>query len=117
EAAQRTEQLRTALVDAMAHELKTPLTSIKAATTSLLANPDQSATARTELLQVADEEADRLKELIDSSLEMAQLDSSNLQIHAESTDVSEVTRAAVSARRASIDGRDVHIDAGPATLR
>ena len=43
EAARRSEQLRTTLIDAMAHEFKTPLTSIKAATTSLLANPGQTA--------------------------------------------------------------------------
>src|SRR5436853_1588966 len=43
EAARQSEQLRTTLIDAMAHEFKTPLTSIKAATTSLLANPGQPA--------------------------------------------------------------------------
>lgn len=117
EAAQRTEQLRTALVDAMAHELKTPLTSIKAATTSLLANPDQSAENRAELLQVADEEADRLKELIDGSLEMARLDASKLEIRAEQTDVVELARDAVAARRAIIDGRCVEIAAGVPVLR
>ncbi len=40
EAARQSEQLRTTLIDAMAHEFKTPLTLIKAATTSLLAYPD-----------------------------------------------------------------------------
>ena len=43
EAARRSEQLRTTLLDALAHEFKTPLTSIKAATTSLLANPGSAA--------------------------------------------------------------------------
>ncbi len=42
EAARQSEQLRTTIIDAMAHEFKTPLTSIKAVTTSLLASPDQS---------------------------------------------------------------------------
>ena len=39
EAAQQNEKLRTTLVDAMAHDLKTPLTSVIAATTALLADP------------------------------------------------------------------------------
>jgi len=56
EAVRQSEQLRTALIDAMAHELKTPLTSIKAATTALLASPDQPPESRTELLKIADEE-------------------------------------------------------------
>ena len=46
EAARESEQLRTTLIDAMAHEFKTPLTSIKAATTSLLSNPEQPAENR-----------------------------------------------------------------------
>ena len=43
EAARQSEQLRTTLIDAMAHEFKTPLTSIRAATTSLLASTRRSA--------------------------------------------------------------------------
>ena len=57
EAARQSEKLRTTLIDAMAHEFKTPLTLIKAATTSLLANPDISRENRREQLTIADEEA------------------------------------------------------------
>ena len=67
EAARQTEKLRTTLLDAMGHELKTPLTSVIAATTSLLANPDQPAGSRTELINIADEEAKHLRELIDDN--------------------------------------------------
>ncbi len=87
EAARRSAQLRTALLDAMAHEFKTPLTSIKAATTALLDNPAQDAESRTELLRIADEETDHLGGLIDDSLEMAQLDTGPFEIHRESIDV------------------------------
>jgi two-component system sensor histidine kinase KdpD len=48
EAAKKSEQLRTTLLDAMAHEFKTPLTSVMAATTALLANPEQPAESRTQ---------------------------------------------------------------------
>ena len=58
EAARQSEQLRTTLIDAMAHEFKTPLTLIKAATTSLLANPNVPTESRQEQLTIADEEAD-----------------------------------------------------------
>ncbi len=87
EAARRSAQLRTALLDAMAHEFKTPLTSIKAATTALLDNPAQDAASRTELLRIADEEADHLGGLIDDSLEMAQLDAGQFEIHRQPVDV------------------------------
>ena len=54
EAARQSEQLRTTLIDAMAHEFKTPLTLIKAATTSLLANPDIPVENRKEQLATAE---------------------------------------------------------------
>src|SRR6202011_2334205 len=74
EAARQSEQLRTTLIDAMAHEFKTPLTLIKAATTSLLANPNESTENRKEQLTIADDEAEHLRELIDNAVEMARLD-------------------------------------------
>jgi two-component system, OmpR family, sensor histidine kinase KdpD len=81
EAARQSEQLRTTLIDAVAHEFKTPLTLIKAATTSLLANPDISRDNRTEQLTIADEEAEHLRELIDDAIELARLDTARIEIH------------------------------------
>jgi K+-sensing histidine kinase KdpD len=60
EAARQSEQLRTTLIDAMAHEFKTLLTLIKAATTSLLANPDIPPENRKEQLTIADERSPAL---------------------------------------------------------
>jgi two-component system sensor histidine kinase KdpD len=74
EAARQSEQLRTALIDGMAHEFKTPLTLIKPATTSLLANPDIPTENRKGQLTIADEEAEHLRALIDDAIEMARLD-------------------------------------------
>src|SRR5664279_4983111 len=65
EAARQSEKLRTTLLDAMAHEFKTPLTSVMAATISLRSNPDQPPKSRAELVKIADEEVRHLKELID----------------------------------------------------
>ena len=38
----QSEELKSTLLDAIAHEFKTPLTSIKAVTTDLLSNPEES---------------------------------------------------------------------------
>ncbi|HVZ19655.1 MAG TPA: ATP-binding protein [Vicinamibacterales bacterium] len=67
EALQRNEQLKAALLDALTHNLRTPLTSIKASVTALLAGiPDGlSPEGRFELLQVIDEETDRLNRFIE----------------------------------------------------
>jgi two-component system sensor histidine kinase KdpD len=109
EAAQRSEQLRTILLDAMAHEFKTPLTSIKAATTSLLAHPDQPLNARQELLSIADEEAEHLSVLIDDAVEMARLDSEHIDLHREPVIVPDLIREAAASVQPAIDARKVNI--------
>jgi two-component system sensor histidine kinase KdpD len=109
EASRQTEELRTVLIDAMAHEFKTPLTSIMAATTSLLDNPGQPEESRAQLIKIADEEARRLRELIDNTLEMARLDSSNIQVHEEASNLGEIVREAINELRGEIDDRPVEV--------
>jgi two-component system, OmpR family, sensor histidine kinase KdpD len=111
EAARRSEQLRTTLIDAMAHEFKTPLTSIRAATTSLLSLPEQPIEARTELLEVADEEARHLQSLIDDAVDMARLESDHIQIRRELTDPKELIEDVVASLHTQIDNRPVEIRA------
>jgi len=71
EAARRNEQLKAALLDALTHNLRTPLTSIKAAVTALIRSgtwspmSELSSEGRRELLQVIDEESDRLNSFIE----------------------------------------------------
>jgi K+-sensing histidine kinase KdpD len=71
EAARRNEQLKSALLDALTHNLRTPLTAIKAAVTALIgagtwhSGSPLPAEGRRELLQVIDEESDRLNRFIE----------------------------------------------------
>jgi K+-sensing histidine kinase KdpD len=71
EAARRNEQLKSALLDALTHNLRTPLTAIKAAVTAIIGagvwapESELSSEGRRELLQVIDEESDRLNRFIE----------------------------------------------------
>src|SRR5206468_12112386 len=71
EAARRNEQLKAALLDALTHNLRTPLTAIKAAVTALIGvevwrvGSELSSEGHRELLQVIDEESDRLNRFIE----------------------------------------------------
>lgn len=70
EAARRNEQLKSALLDALTHNLRTPLTAIKASVTALLSigGTDLGALSwdnRRDLLKVIDEESDRLNLFIE----------------------------------------------------
>ncbi len=109
EAAKQSEKLRTTLLDAMAHEFKTPLTSVMAATTSLLAHPDQPRESRQELLKIADQEVKHLKELIEDAVEMGRLDSGNIEVLIEPSNVAEIVREVVAAMEPEIDTRAVKV--------
>src|SRR5262249_13165503 len=70
EAARRNEALKAALLDALTHNLRTPLTAIKAAVTALLRSgmrrePELTLEGRMELLDVINEETDRLNRFIE----------------------------------------------------
>jgi two-component system, OmpR family, sensor histidine kinase KdpD len=109
EAARRSEQLRTALIDAMAHEFKTPLTSIKAATTALLSNLEGAVEHRTELLTVADEEASRLRNLIDDTIEAARLDTEDIMLHLELSDVANTVKEVINGMDSETQDREIVI--------
>jgi two-component system sensor histidine kinase KdpD len=74
EAIRRGEELRTTVLNSMAHNFKTPLTSIKAASSSLLQSGLISSPRERELIVVIDEEADRLNRMIRESLDLAKLE-------------------------------------------
>ncbi|HUR35114.1 MAG TPA: ATP-binding protein [Vicinamibacterales bacterium] len=70
EAARRNEQLKSALLDALTHNLRTPLTAIKAAVSAMLSSGEidvaaLSVASRRELLLIIDEESDRLNRFIE----------------------------------------------------
>ena len=109
EAGRQSEQLRTALIDAMAHEFKTPLTSIRAATTALLDDPPQPPDSRMQLIKIADEEARRLAELIDDSVEIARVDSGQIHVRAEASNIEDVVRDVVDSMRDEIENRPVEV--------
>lgn len=102
ERAERAEQLaevdrlRTALLAAVGHDLRTPLASIKAAASSLRA-PDVafSAADRDELLATVEESADRLDDLVENLLAMSRLQAGVLSVQARPVALDEVVSRAV----------------------
>jgi signal transduction histidine kinase len=93
----------------MAHEFKTPLTSVMAATTALLANPDQPAESKAELVKIADEEAKHLNELIDEAVEMGRLDTVDIRVHTEPSNIDEIVHDVLASMRNEIDDRPVKV--------
>ena len=104
-ALKQSERLKSALLDAVTHDLRTPLTSIKASVTTLI--EDQRAVAtdkeearlgsegRQEMLEVIDEEADRLNRFIEDLMALARIEAGEMQLRREWSSLSEIVTTAI----------------------
>lgn len=72
---EESDRLKSALLSSVSHEFRTPLVTIRAATTSLLSQQvDWDSEARKELLMAVDEEADHLNYLVGNLLNMSKIE-------------------------------------------
>ena len=94
EAARQSEELKSTLLDAIAHEFKTPLTSIKAAITSVLGDGALSAGHR-DLFRIIDEETDRLTGLVSDAIEISRIEGGNFSLHFSSVHASEFLESVI----------------------
>jgi len=112
EAARQNEAMKSMLLDALAHEFKTPLTSIKAAASSIL---DTRGPAQTELCTVIEEEADRLNSLVTETIRMAQIEAGDLELHVRAQAVRDLITSALEKLKILIEDRNIKMDV-PADL-
>ncbi len=101
EALRRSEKLKSALLDAVTHDLRTPLTSIKASITTLIDNEKSGdfkldADNRQEFLSVINEESDRLNRFIEEMVELARIEAGELNLRQAWSEIPEIIQAAVS---------------------
>ena len=101
EALKQSERLKSALLDAVTHDLRTPLTSIKASITTLIdeARAPEFALdkeSRLEMLQVIDEESDRLNRFISGLIELARIDAGELQLRRQWGAIDEIVSTALA---------------------
>jgi len=109
EAAREGERLRTALLDSVTHDLRTPLTSIKASVTNLLTNPALTENQRHELLTIINEESDRLNRMVGEAAEMARLDAGEVELKLEPLRIDEVINAALKHCKSVLGNRTIQI--------
>ncbi|MBV8475192.1 MAG: DUF4118 domain-containing protein [Acidobacteria bacterium] len=102
EAARESDRLRSVLLDSVTHEFRTPLTAIKASAETLLSQPNLEHAQRDDLLQVINEESDRLNRLVGEAGEVAQLDSHQLQFHFEARHIREAIETAIKSSQQAL---------------
>jgi K+-sensing histidine kinase KdpD len=93
EALRRSDELKTSLLRAVSHDLRTPLTSIIAAGTAL-DSPSATAEERHELSEAVVEEGHRLSRLVENLLDVSRLESGAAEPHREPVALAEVLEAA-----------------------
>lgn len=120
------ERLRNALLSSVSHDLRTPLTAIVGAASTLLESDSEGgsgrgaecasavrtldAATRRELLQSVYDEADRLNRLVRNLLDMTRLEAGTVQVHREWQLIEEVIGAALTRLEQQLAGRPVSTD-------
>ena len=105
-AARQSEELKSTLLDAIAHEFKTPLTSIKAATTTVIAGNRLTGQDR-ELLSIVDEETDRLNNLVSDAIQMSRIEGGKFKLRRTRVSPNQVINTVTAQMRARLEDRPV----------
>ncbi len=113
EAERQGERLKSALLDSIAHDFRTPLTSIKAATTSMLAEENPAPSQTHELLTIINEECDRLNRLVEEAAEMSRLEAGEFELNLAPTPIGDIIRAALAQCNTALAGRVVDVKLSP----
>ncbi|HKV03203.1 MAG TPA: ATP-binding protein [Ktedonobacteraceae bacterium] len=108
---QRTDALRAALLSSVSHDLRTPLSSIKAAASSLLQEEVQwDDEARRSFALSIESEADRLNRLVANLLDMSRIESGALKPEKEWYPIDELIHDVLGRMQPVLEGRTIHTD-------
>jgi len=125
EALRRSEQLKSSLLDAVTHDLRTPLTSIKASATTLLEDlrgkmDEQPLTdgnslqlddeGRKEFLDIINEESDRLNKFIEGMVNLAKVEAGAIHLQKSWSEVAEIINNAVDRAKSRLDSYHISIE-------
>jgi len=110
QATHESERLKLVFLDAITHDFKTPLTSIKASVTGLLDDLETGREQRKELLSIIDGECDRINRLVNEASEIARLESGEMKLDLASHSVEELISAALAECRGATSNREICLD-------
>jgi two-component system sensor histidine kinase KdpD len=95
EAVRRSEELKSVMIDAMAHDLKTPLTAIEIAAETLSQAPGVSVEQTADLLQVIRQETRGLRRLVDAAIHLSRIDAKRLRLESQPLQIEDVVNSAI----------------------
>ena len=100
-ALEETDRLRSILLQSVSHDLRTPLTAIKASASALRMVPPPPAVAETMLSDI-EEHADRLSRLVENLLDLSRIESGTLILRRQPVPVDELVAGAIDAARSEL---------------
>jgi two-component system, OmpR family, sensor histidine kinase KdpD len=103
--AQQSGELRATMLDALAHEFKTPLTSMKVAAADLRASVPGERNR--ELATIVDEDLDRLQSLVTDTVQMVRVDSGDFTPRPNDHSLSDIVKATLRQFETRLDGHAV----------
>jgi two-component system sensor histidine kinase KdpD len=111
---QENEKVRDALLDSLSHDLRTPLSAIAGAATSLRSLGDKmSPEERLELLSSIEEETARLSRFVANLLDMSRIEAGGLKVKRELVAVGDVVQGAVERSRKAFPKQPVRVSIAP----
>jgi two-component system sensor histidine kinase KdpD len=113
EADRQGERLKSALLDSITHNFRTPLTSIKASVTTLLSSRPPEAHQQQVLLEIMDEECDRLNKLVEDASEMSKLEAGEIELEFRPVSVQTLVETALAFCKTSLGSREVRLQLPP----
>jgi two-component system sensor histidine kinase KdpD len=109
-----TERLRSSLLSAVSHDLRTPLATITGSASALVEGENRlDAATRRELAQAIEDEADRLNRLVHNLLEMTRLESGGIRVRKDWHPLEEVVGSALARMEKRLGERRVVIELPP----
>jgi signal transduction histidine kinase len=112
----RAERSRADLVSTVAHELRSPLTSVKGFTATLLNKwPRFTDDQKLVMLETVNADADRVTRLITELLDVSRIESGRIEVHRELVDIPKLARKVIAGRVAAGEPEDrFRIEVAPA---
>jgi two-component system, OmpR family, sensor histidine kinase KdpD len=107
EALRESERLKSALLDAITHEFRTPLTSMKVSVTGMLSDLNFDRAECRELLTMIDEGCDRIDQLVGEVSQMSRIESGDVQLDLARHSVGELIDMALTECADALGSREI----------
>lgn len=107
EALRENERLKSALLDAITHEFRTPLTAIKISVTGMLSDLEFDREQCRDLLSMIDEGCDRIDRLVGEASEMSRLESGETKLNFERHSAGELIETALAECKGVLGARPI----------